>query len=397
MTDNSKSNENENEKEKNDHKQAIEDADKSLGKLKAVNDEVDKKEATEGLSEKESKLHSARKKLYDKSKNALDDFKNQAFSGNNNNQQPLNLTLNTSDIPGASIVEDSYKLAKNTVDKAIDKGGELINEIVDESIGEMETLLEESVGANNPETVKDYIVDTAKMFPLTSEHLANKIGIDLLRPESAAHQISEVNKTLDNPDVQEQLKEGVGVYSKVAAAALDSTKPVTDEVIDIYANTAQQIGDEMGETAVKVGLNTLQSIPGVGAAVGIVRDVGNIADATYNITQISHQSNSAVSQALDTTDSALKEKLHAIKEYEKKTTDLFEEKEHIEDRTQKSIDNHMNSSQGSNNKTNNQLGGKKRSKTKTKRRRKIKWTRKNKYKINKSKHKKRVRFSFKKL
>ena len=395
MTDNSKSNENENEneKEKNDHKEAIEDADKSLNKLKAVNDEVDKKEANEGLSAKESKLHSARKKLYDKSKNALDDFKNQAISGNNNNQQPLNLTLNTSDIPGASIVENSYKLAKNTVDKALDKGGELITGIVDESIGEMETLLEESIGTNNPESVKDYIVDTAKMFPLTSEHLARKIGIDLLRPESAAHQISEVNKTLDNPDVREQLKEGVGVYSKVAAATLDSTKPVMDEVIDIYANTAQEIGDEMGETAVKVGLNTLQSIPGVGAAVGIVRDAGNIADATYNITQISDQSNSAVSQALSTTDSALKEKLLAIKDYEKKTTDLFDEKENIEDRTQKSINNHMNSSKG----PNNQLGGKKRSKTKTKRRRKIKWTRKNKYKINKSKHKKRVRFSFKKL
>ena len=147
----------------------------------------------------------------------------------------------------------------------------------------------------------------------------------------------------------------------------------------------------MGQTAVKVGLNTLQSIPGVGAAVGIARDAGNIADAVYNSTQISSQTNTLVGQALQTSDSALKEKLQAIKEYEKKTTDLFDEKENIEGRTQKSIDNHMSNSNKNNN--NKQTGGSK--KPKTKRRRKFKLTRKNKWRSNKSKRKKRVRFSFK--
>jgi hypothetical protein len=372
----------------NEHRLAIELADHNLDKLNAINEEINKKETSEGLSPKESKLHQARKKLYEKSKDELDNIKN----GNGNiNNQPLNFNKITSDIPGASVVSDSFKLAKNTINSALDEGEQLITGIGEQTLSQLETLLTDSLETKDPETIKDDIVDAGRMFPLTTEHLAKKIGIDLLRPEKAAHQIAEVNKTLDNPAVQQQLKEGVGAYSKVAAATLDSTKPVMDEVIDIYANTAQEIGDEMGETAVKVGLNTIQSIPGVGAAVGVARDAGNIADAIYNTSQINSISNTLIGQALETSDSALKEKLQAIKEYEKKTTDLFDEKENIEGRTQKSIDNHMSNSNNTNN--NKQTGGNK--KPKTKRRRKFKLTRKNKWRSNKSKRKKRVRFSFK--
>ena len=133
---------------------------------------------------------------------------------------------------------------------------------------------------------------------------------------------------LTDPNLLEKNKEEVKQISKNAAEmgnlVLESVEPFTKPLIDKSIKASGKILSEVGETGVKVVLNTLEEIPILGILVGTIRSAGNIGDAIVSSANAGSQ---VVTSAADTINAS-------VKNFDR----LLEEKEEILNRTKTSID-----------------------------------------------------------
>lgn len=133
---------------------------------------------------------------------------------------------------------------------------------------------------------------------------------------------------LDDPKLVEKNKEQIQQISKNAAEigniVVESVEPFTKPLIDKSIKASEEILSDVGETGVKVLLNTAEEIPGVGIVIGTVRSLGNIGDALVSSVNAGSE---VVASAADTINAS-------VKNFDR----LIKEKEDVLKRTKSSID-----------------------------------------------------------
>lgn len=161
--------------------------------------------------------------------------------------------------------------------------------------------------------VMDKVVDLSEGVAIkTIDNTADIFGIDLNDSEKFKDKLEDIKNVLDDPENKELLKDIAGEVSEVGVVALQAAKPFVNELITEVSDKLGVIGNEFGETGVKVALNTLEEIPGAGVVIGTIRSASNIGEAllasTNATAEVVTKTSDTVNATLQNFDNLLKEK-----------------------------------------------------------------------------------------
>jgi hypothetical protein len=180
---------------------------------------------------------------------------------------------------------------------------------------------------NIAQEVSDDTVHLAEGLTLNAiEKSSELIGVDLANSEATRAKLDDIKDTLNDPKTQEKVNEVVGQAAEVGALAVEAAKPFLDPLIDTANEKGEEILTKLGQTGVKVLLNTATEIPGVGVVIGSLRSISNVGEA------IVATANAGSEVAIASSDT--------INASAKNFDQLLAEKQHIETRTQSSIEKH---------------------------------------------------------
>ena len=153
------------------------------------------------------------------------------------------------------------------------------------------------------------------------EKAGNVVGVDVTHPELIENKLRQMENIISNPAIKEEIGK-IGVVAGESVAPY--IKPLEDKVIE----NVKEVGEELGSSAVKIGLNTAEEIPGVGIIIGTLRSLDQATKAGLS------SINAASEVAKDTADT--------INASSKNFKRLFDEKMKIGDRINSSISNFTN-------------------------------------------------------
>ncbi len=113
----------------------------------------------------------------------------------------------------------------------------------------------------------------------TIDNTAEYFNIDLNDSEQFNRRLEELKMILNDPKNKELMKEIVANFAQVGIVALEASAPFMNKLISDIFEKLTVMGNEFGVAGVKIGLNTLEEIPGYGVIVGTIRSVSNAAEA----------------------------------------------------------------------------------------------------------------------
>ena len=185
--------------------------------------------------------------------------------------------------------------------------------------------LTENVGTEVVDKSKDLVQGvTANALNNTAE----LVGVDLTNTEETNKKLDEMKATISDPETQEKAKELIGETAKVGAVAVEAAKPFLDPLVDTISDKSEKLLSKLGESSVKIMLNTAEEIPGVGVVIGTARSASNIGEA---IAASANTGSELVTATSDTVNAA-------TKNFEQ----IMDEKKNVEDRTNTSINQFEN-------------------------------------------------------
>jgi hypothetical protein len=104
------------------------------------------------------------------------------------------------------------------------------------------------------------------------EKLGDAVGVDVTHPETIEKKLHQFKNIISNPEIRQEL-------ANIGEVALESASPYIEPLKDKIIEKTQEVGKELGESAVKIGLNTVEEIPGVGIIIGTLRSLDQATKA----------------------------------------------------------------------------------------------------------------------
>jgi len=120
------------------------------------------------------------------------------------------------------------------------------------------------------------------------------LGVDLYSSQSIADKLEEIKLVITDPKNKEKLREIVSEAAKVGSVAIEAATPFIEPLLDKTVKLGSDAMSKIGESAVKIGMNTAEEIPGVGIIVGTVRSLSDAGEAALS-------ASSALSEVVTTT------------------------------------------------------------------------------------------------
>ena len=111
------------------------------------------------------------------------------------------------------------------------------------------------------------------------DHLALLLGVDLYSSQDINEKLEKIKIALADPRNKEKVREIVSEAAKVGSVALEAASPFIKPLVDKTVDVGSEALSKMGESAVKIGLNTVEEIPGVGVVIGTVRSLNDAGEA----------------------------------------------------------------------------------------------------------------------
>jgi hypothetical protein len=111
------------------------------------------------------------------------------------------------------------------------------------------------------------------------EHLGILLGVDLSSSQSINEKLEKIRAALADPKNKEKVREIVSEAAKVGTVAIEAASPFIKPLIDKTVDVGSEALSKMGESAVKIGLNTAEEIPGIGVVLGTVRSLNDAGEA----------------------------------------------------------------------------------------------------------------------
>ena len=127
-----------------------------------------------------------------------------------------------------------------------------------------------------------------------------------------------VNEKLNDPEFINTVAETTKNITEKASEIIEITKPAINEAIDKVSDVAQKVGAKFGESAISIGLNTVQAVPGVGVAVGLIRDADKLATAATAAVEAGSKTVEILSNSIVKAEEAIKNKMAETSEIKKR-------------------------------------------------------------------------------
>ena len=177
--------------------------------------------------------------------------------------------------------------------------------------------------------------------PEVKETVGEAIGSTV---EAAKDILEKANEKLNDPEFVEDVAEAAKRASNTAATVIEAASPAIDKVIDQTSEIGEKMFSKVGESAVGIALNTAEAIPGVGAGIGLVRDIDKAATAAEAVVEAGMKTATTFSDAISETETALKEKMQqassitdTVSAPESALKEKMQQASSITDRTNKGI------------------------------------------------------------
>jgi|688.fasta_scaffold84250_4 hypothetical protein len=147
------------------------------------------------------------------------------------------------------------------------------------------------------------IVDLSESLMIKSiDNTAQYFNVDLNDSDKFKKRLEELKMVLNNPKNKKLMKEIVANFAQVGVVALQAAEPFMDKLVSDIFDKLTIMGNEFGEAGVKIGLNTLEEIPGYGIIIGTIRSASNAAEAVIASTNTASE---IVTITADTTNASL--------------------------------------------------------------------------------------------
>ena len=111
------------------------------------------------------------------------------------------------------------------------------------------------------------------------ERIGLLLGIDLASSQDVNEKLEKIKVAFADPRNKEKVRQIASEAAKVGAVALEAASPFIKPLINKSVDVGSEALSKMGESAVKIGLNTLGEIPGVGIIIGSVRSLNDAGEA----------------------------------------------------------------------------------------------------------------------
>lgn len=184
------------------------------------------------------------------------------------------------------------------------------NEIMDEVKKEREFNLAES-------PIIEKTGELAEGVAVKSiEGIGDFLGVDLSDTKNTGEKLEEIKEALADPKNQEKVKEIIGEAAQVGSVAIEAASPFIQPLVDKTIDVGSKALSKMSESAVKIGLNTAEEIPGVGVVIGSVRSLSNAGEAflagTNAVGEVVTASSDTINAATKNFQQLMKEKMSSI-------------------------------------------------------------------------------------
>jgi hypothetical protein len=145
----------------------------------------------------------------------------------------------------------------------------------------------------------------------TIDNTAAYFNVDLNDSEQFKRRLEELKLILNDPKNKELMKEIIANFAQVGIVALEAAEPFMNKLISDIFEKLTIMGNEFGEAGIKIGLNTLEEIPGYGVIIGTIRSVSNAAEA---VIASSNTASEIMTIAADTTNASIQQFDKLLKE-----------------------------------------------------------------------------------
>lgn len=152
--------------------------------------------------------------------------------------------------------------------------------------------------------------------PEVKETVTQAIGKTV---EIAKDIVEDANEKLNNPEFVGELAEATRNVSTAAATVIEAAEPAINQVIDQTSEIGEQMLSKVGDSAVNIALNTAEAIPGVGAGIGLIRDMDKAAVAGEAIVEAGMKTATSFADGIAKTEDAIKKKMEEAKTISNRT------------------------------------------------------------------------------
>jgi len=148
------------------------------------------------------------------------------------------------------------------------------------------------------------------------ERVGSLMGINLSDSRSINEKLDQIKLALSDPKNKEKIKEILGEAAKVGAVAVEAARPFIQPLVNKSIAVGTEAMSKIGESAVKIGLNTAEEIPVAGVVIGTVRSLSNVGEAlaaaTSAASAVVTASSDTINAATKNFERLMKEKINSV-------------------------------------------------------------------------------------
>jgi hypothetical protein len=148
------------------------------------------------------------------------------------------------------------------------------------------------------------------------ERMGTLLGINLSDSRSVNEKLDQIKLALSDPKNKEKIKEVVGEAAKLGSVAVEAASPFIQPLVNKSIAVGTEAISKIGESAVKIALNTATEIPIAGIVVGTVRSLSNageaLAAASSAASEVVTASSDTINAATKNFERLMKEKMNSV-------------------------------------------------------------------------------------
>jgi hypothetical protein len=116
------------------------------------------------------------------------------------------------------------------------------------------------------------------------EHIGTIFNINFSDSADVSKKLQQIKIALADPRNKEKIREIFSEAAKVGVIALEAADPFIQPLVNKSIKVGSEALSKIGESAVKIGLNTAEEIPILGVVIGIIRSLSNAGEAFFAVT-----------------------------------------------------------------------------------------------------------------
>jgi hypothetical protein len=148
------------------------------------------------------------------------------------------------------------------------------------------------------------------------EQMGSLLGVNLSDSRNVNEKLGQIKMALSDPKNKEKIKEIVSEAAAVGAVAIEAASPFIQPLVNKSIAVGSEAMTKIGESAVKIALNTAEEIPVAGVVIGTVRSLSNVGEAmaaaSSAASEVVTASSDTINAATKNFERLMKEKMNSV-------------------------------------------------------------------------------------